>query len=154
MMMFQKRSDRWVSVVMLLIVLASVPAFAEKEHRSVVCAKFSCCAGLIIDSRGCLYSANPQTGNIYCIPPGIEPVLLGRVEGKPTVLAVDRLRILFVATESGVVYQVERTGEIKKAFHVHGTPVGLAVDRDGGLIIAIQNGTILRVRRSGLLSMQ
>lgn len=141
-----------VCVLALFVVVASSLAGASVAAREpgapVVCAHISCSAGLALDSRGNLYTADSQSGHVFCVPPASSPILLAKVPGTPVVLTVDRLRTVFVGTADGAVYLVELDGTVREACRISAQPVGLVVDRDGGLLIATDDGAIVKVSRA------
>lgn len=107
--------------------------------------------GLALDTRGNLYTADSQTGHVYCVPPQSSAVLLAKVPGTPTVLTVDKLRNVFVGTESGEVFLVSLDGLVAEVYRCAARPVGLSVDRDGGLVVATEDGVIRKVERVDFL---
>lgn len=106
--------------------------------------------GLVLDRRGNLYAASRETGDVYCMAMSSSPVLLGRVPGRPTSLALSYVREVFVGTESGVVYGVHTDGLVEPVCKVGSQVSGLAVDRDGNLLIATDDGVIVTVGRDRL----
>lgn len=148
----------FITVVMVTILVvgslagATVTAtdFGERQGNRVVTSGFPETVGLALDSRGNMYTADSRTGYVFVVPPTSSPVLLAKVPGHPAVLAVDRVRNVFVGTESGAVYMVALDGSVAEAYRCSGRPVGLDVDRDGGLVIAVEGGVILRVERGEL----
>ncbi len=90
----------------------------------------------------------PRTCFLPRIPPSTDPILLAKIPGTPTALAVDRLRNVFVGTESGTVFLVALDGGVREVHKLAARPVGLTLDRDGTLIIATETGHIVRVKRA------
>lgn len=140
--------------VMVFVVVAAVigvaSAVSAGQQGAVRAAKFlrvPAMVGLVMDGRGYAYTASRQTGDVFCLPPASEPVLLARLEGTPSVLAADRLRNVFVGTEEGTIYCVSLDGSVTEAYRCSACPVGMAVDRDGGLVVALEGGSIVRVQR-------
>lgn len=107
--------------------------------------------GLALDKRGNLYTADSRNGHVYCVPPGSQPVLLAKVEGRPTALAVDRLRNVFVGTDQGVVFLVSLDGTVQEVYRCCASPVGLEIDRDGGLVLVMETGDVVKVDRTQFL---
>lgn len=146
----QGLSIRSVMVMVILSALmggafAAAPATAGKR---VECAGTSCAVGLVMDRRGNLYVASRKTGCVFCLPPASAPVLLARVPGTPTCLAVDPVLTVFVGTESGVVYGVASDGSVTEACRVGSPARGIVVDRDGGLLVATGHGVVVRFDRA------
>jgi len=142
------------ALVLILTSLAGASATAQSQGGNVLCSGLPCTVGLTIDKRGNLYTAEPSTGHVFCIPPDTSPILLAKVTGRPTAVAVDRLRNVFVGTESGVIYLVTLDGSVSKAHTLGCSPVSIVIDRDGGLIIATNDGQIVTVKRSDLVIQQ
>lgn len=129
------------------LALASITSGAQASDRKILVGVPDT-VGLTQDSRGNLYGASAETGDVFCVPPAAAPVLLARVPGKPTSLCVSRMRTVFVGTESGVVYGVMLDGSVAKVCRVRAQVSGLVVDRDGNLMVATGDGSIVRVARS------
>ncbi|QJB55114.1 hypothetical protein [Pseudodesulfovibrio sp. zrk46] len=129
-----------------MVVLSTNICMAEAQGR-ILGQGLPNTVGLAQDHRGLLYTANKVTGDVFCLPPESDPVLLARVPGVPTSVAVDRLRNVFVGTEAGSVFVVSLDGSVREVYHCCGAPVGLDIDRDGGLLIAMEDGVIVRVDR-------
>lgn len=135
----------------LLIVttaLASAAVQAQERQGNVVCRGVQHPAGLTMDNRCNMYTADRKSGHVFCIPPSENAILLGTVPGTPTSVAVDRLRNVFVGTETGHIFLVALDGSVVEAYRCTSTPVGLDVDRDGGLLVATRDGEIVKVKRS------
>lgn len=134
------------AVVAVPMTLAAVPETAQAgELLRRAGAKDT--VGLVLDRRGNLYSASRRTGDVFCLPPSSSPVLLARVTGTPTCLAVDRVRTVYVGTESGVIFAVTPDGSVTEACRIGSAARGVAVDRDGGLRVATDDGVVVTVRR-------
>lgn len=103
--------------------------------------------GLAVDSRCNLYTASKHTGYVFCIPPSSSPVLIGKVSGTPTAVAVDRLRTVFVSTEGGRIFCISLDGDVREVCRISARPIGLAIDRDGGLVLATDDGELITVGR-------
>lgn len=143
-----------VAIVLVVGTLAGASVTAtdlgERQGNRVVTSGFPETVGLALDSRGNMYTADSRTGYVFVVPPTSSPVLLAKVPGHPAVLAVDRLRNVFVGTEAGAVYMVALDGSIQEAYRCDARLVGLDIDRDGGLVIAMEGGVIMRVERGEL----
>jgi len=145
--------SRTVFILGLAIMVSAVSGLGvaavdarEKDERSTK-VLLPNAVGVALDKRGNLYTADGKSGYVYCVPPDSQPVLLAKVEGKPTALTVDRLRNVFVGTEAGSVFMVSLDGSVSEVFNCCGSPVGLEIDRDGGLIVVMETGVVLRVDR-------
>lgn len=148
--MKNSRVFQWIVLVTVMTFAGAAlaaTAAAQSGHGGVVCSGLPCTVGLTMDLRGNLYTADAKTGYVFCIPPVSDPVLLARVPGIPTALAVDRQRNVFVTTEGGTVYLVALDGSVTATHRCDSRPVGITVDRDGGLVIATEEGMIVKVRR-------
>ncbi|MCJ2164572.1 MULTISPECIES: hypothetical protein [unclassified Pseudodesulfovibrio] len=136
-----------------LTTLSAGPAtsFAEQGgESSVVISGLPDATGLVMDNRGNAYMVGKCCGQVLIVPPGGTPMEYARIEGTPTVLAVNRLRTVFVGTESGAIHAILPDGTVSRV-HACGSPVtGLSLDRDGNLFIAMGNGSIIRIARSDL----
>lgn len=144
-----------VSVCGLVLAGALTEAFASEglhvgSTGRVLCQGMPCTVGLVLDSRGNLYAADRETGCVFCLPPSSHPVLLAKVPGRPSVLAVDRRRTVFVGVESGAIFAVGLDGDVREVWRIAGTFTGLAVDRDGGLVVGTADGRIIKVPRKEL----
>ena len=95
-----------------------------------------------------------HTGYVFCIPPSSRAILLAKVPGTPTSVAVDRQRNVFVGTEGGSVFLVSPDGTVAEAYRCDSRPTGLEIDRDGGLFIATADGKIVKVKRTDFLGAQ
>ncbi|MGL1861694.1 MAG: hypothetical protein OCC46_04125 [Pseudodesulfovibrio sp.] len=124
---------------------------AQPGQEHVLCSGLPGTVGLAMDKRGNLYTAERQTGHIFCVPPTSDPILLAKVPGTPTALTVDKLRNVFVSTMEGTVYLVALDGTVETAYQCQSKLVGLNIDRDGGLVIATEEGQIIKVKRKDLL---
>ena len=133
-----------VARVLVLVALTLVIMSAQAGAQAVL-PGVPGTVGLTQDSRGNLYAANADTGEIYCIPPTASPVFLARVPDIPTSLAVGRLRTIFVGTESGAVYSVTLAGVVTEVCRVKTPVAGVVVDRDGNLMVSTEDGDIVRV---------
>jgi len=130
-------------------ILALTPLSTEVRAADdcVLAAGMPATVGLVQDRRGNLYAADPATGDVYCMPPESAPLLLARVPGKPSSLAVNHMRTVFVGTKSGVVYGILPNGSVGVACRVNSPALGLTVDRDGGLMVATARGQVVRIPR-------
>jgi len=137
--------------IFLIAMSAGASAMAHDKDRSVVSSGLPATVGLAIDARGNYYTAEPGTGYVFCIQQDAQPILLARVPGTPTSLAVDSLRNVFVATQGGVVYAIELDGTVTEACRCGGEPVGLSINRDGDIVVALEAGEIIRIERVGLM---
>lgn len=143
-----------VVAVITLTALVVVTAKAQSNEGEILCSGLSGSAGMVMDSRRNVYTADRATGYVFCLPPGGDPVLYAKVPGTPTALAVDMVRTVFVSTQSGMIYRIARNGRVEEAYLCDASPVGLGVDRDGGLIIMTDDGVVMKVDRNELLSGQ
>ncbi|BDQ38836.1 hypothetical protein SYK_31960 [Pseudodesulfovibrio nedwellii] len=137
----------------LLIMLAGITvAYAQpvKKTTDFACPNRAKPVGLVMDNRSNVYTACGQTGQIFCLPSGGEPIMYAQVEDTPTVLAVDSKQTLYVGTASGRVLAVTRNGSVREAYRCDGRIIGLSVDRDGGLVIGMGNGSVITVERKEL----
>ncbi|QGY38807.1 hypothetical protein GM415_01190 [Pseudodesulfovibrio cashew] len=139
-------------VAMTVMLLAVSNALAAPGGKSapmghVLCRVMPTAVGLVLDKRGNLYTADRDTGCVYCLTPSSGTVLLARVPGEPRVLAVDRLRTVYVGTGEGAVYAVSLAGEVGEVCRFGTGVVGMVVDRDGGLAVVLANGAVMRVDR-------
>lgn len=133
--------------------LAATLATAQ-EREAMLCSGLNETIGLALDSRGNLYTAEKTTGNVYCLPPGDEPVFYARVPGTPTSIAVDRLRNVFVGTKAGPIFLISLDGSVVETYRCASSPMGLDIDRDGDLIVATLKGDVIRVARSDFSLLQ
>ncbi len=138
-------------VMIMLASLAVASAEPGGERGPATLAVVDNPVGLTMDFWANAYTVDRNTGKVFCLPAGSEPVHYATVEGEATTLPVDRERTLFVGTTSGHVLAVKRDGSVFEAYRCPGSVAGLTVDRDGGLLIATDRGTITRLRRSELV---
>lgn len=103
--------------------------------------------GLAVDSRGCTYTADSETGCILCRMPDSDPVILARIDDTPTALSVDWLRTVFVGAASGRIYAVTLDGSVSLVHTCEGAVTGLDLDRDNNLIAALKSGRVVRIKR-------
>jgi len=126
-------------------------AFADdsverQNHDSVsFCPAGLCDAGLVMDRRGTVYTANSQSGEVFAVTPDEGPRLLASIEGRITAIGVDRRRSVCVAVKDGRVFRVTPEGRVHLVYRLDGVPVALNVDRDGGLVVMLGTGSIKRV---------
>ena len=87
------------ATILLITALVPVATQAQGKNEQTISLSMSAMVGLAADSRRNLYTASRTTGYVFCIPPSSKPILLAKVPGTPTSIAVDRLRTVFVGTE-------------------------------------------------------
>ncbi|WP_272700810.1 hypothetical protein [Desulfovibrio sp. Fe33] len=125
-----------------------LPALGGEEGQTI-CSDLPGSAGLVLDGRGNAYTADCAANEVLCVPPNGDPVVYARVEA-PTALAIDRTRMVFVGTASGLIFMIAADGAVKRTYDC-GSPVsGLSFDRDGNLLAATGKGSILRLARKNL----
>jgi len=134
--------------IIVLAGLAVVPASVAESRSPVLRCVMKEPVGLVVDNRANAYTADRETGRIYCLPADGAPLHFATVDGRPTTLAVDRHRTLYVGTASGLIHAVRQDGIVRVAYRCRDHVAGLDVDRDGGLLIATQEGMIIKVARS------
>ena len=137
----------------LLIILAGIAvAYAQpvKNTTGFTCPNRAEPVGLVMDNRSNVYTACGLTGQVFCLPPGGEPIPYAQIKDTPTVLAVDNKRTLYIGTESGRIHAVALDGSVREAYQCDDRIIGLSVNRDGGLIIAMGNGSVITVERKEL----
>lgn len=146
---FVNRTVFVVLAVTLFAIGEIAPITAEaSERQSIICTGLTQTIGLAMDSRGNLYTANRETGRVFCLPPDSNPILYAQVTGTPLSIAVDKLRNVYVGTEEGNIFLIELDGTVCNIYQCHARPVGLDIDRDGDLVIATASGDIFRVART------
>jgi streptogramin lyase len=104
--------------------------------------------GIAIDVRNTVYTAIRETGCVFSIAPSSAPVLLARVKGTPAVIAVDRMRQVYVGTEEGEIFRITPNGGASAVYPLGIRPVGMDIDRDGTLFAATESGTVIRLEQS------
>nr|WP_321512751.1 hypothetical protein [uncultured Pseudodesulfovibrio sp.] len=137
----------------LFLILAGTVGASDQPARNttgIICPNSAEPIGLVMDSRSNVYTACGMTGQIFCLPPGGDPVSYAEVEGTLTALAVDSRRILYIGTESGQIHAITLDGSVHEVHRCTSRIIGLSADRDGGLIIAMGNGTVVTVEREEL----
>jgi outer membrane protein assembly factor BamB len=143
----------YLLVIITLTPLLAGPAasLAEPGGKSdVIISGLTDTTGLVMDNRGNAYTVDKTSGQILYVPPGGAPMEYARIDGTPTVLAVNRLRTVFVGTESGAIHAILPDGTVSRV-HACDSPVsGLSLDRDGNLFIATDKGSIIRIARPDL----
>jgi len=136
-----------ITILIMITGLVTVAAQAQGKTEHVLTSGIPNPTGLAMDNRCNFYTADRNTGYVFCIPPDSDPILLAKVPDTPTAVAVDRLRNVFVGTEGGSVYLVSLDGDVVEAYRCNARPMGLEIDRDGGLVIATDEGEIVKVER-------
>ncbi|MBI9080732.1 MAG: hypothetical protein JEY79_13460 [Pseudodesulfovibrio sp.] len=142
------------TALIMTIAMVAVTAQAQGSVGQILNSANINPVGLAMDNRCNIYTADSSTGNIFCLPPNVSPILLGTVPGTPTALAVDKLRNVFVSTMKGTIYLVSLDGTVASIYRCDSRPMGLEIDRDGGLVIATGKGTIIKVNRKDIVEIQ
>ncbi len=104
--------------------------------------------GIAIDVRNTVYTAIRDTGCVFSTAPSSAPVLLARIKGTPAVIAVDRMRQVYVGTEEGEIVRIAPNGGPSAIYSLGVRPVGMDIDRDGTLFAATESGTVIRLEQA------
>lgn len=143
-----------ITALVMVTAMMTATAQAQGKNEHAIVLRIPAMVGLAVDNRCNLYTASRHTGYVFCIPPLSEPILLAKVPGTPTSIAVDRLCNVFIGTEEGSVFLISQDGTVAEAYRCGERPMGLEIDRDGGLFIATRDGKIIKVKRKDFLGAQ
>lgn len=148
---------RFAGTIILATMMATAATAATTaygESGDIVCAGVPNAVGMVVDNHQNLYMADRTSGSVYLVRRDEMPILIARIPGTPTALAVDTVRTIFVAAEDGTVFRVGLDGAVAEAYHCPLRPVGLGMDRDGALLIATEDGAVRKVDRKTLVLRQ
>lgn len=146
----QGKHHRRLNVFWVIGLIAALAGTAAAQGGRAIPGVTGRPVGLVMDSRAVAYTVDRDTGKVFRLAEGDEPVHYATIEEEPTSIAVDRQRTLFIGTTSGQVLAVRMDGAVRHACRCPAPVSGLAVDRDGGLLVTMDNGALLKVRRRDL----
>ncbi|NJB67936.1 hypothetical protein GGQ74_001576 [Desulfobaculum xiamenense] len=130
----------YISCAALILCMLTAPAHADDDTPILPTA-------IALDAKGVVYMANHDSGQIDCVWADGSRTPLAQGLDRPSAIAVDRLRTVFVGTLSGEVWAITPSGE--RTLAAKGLPAVLAltIDRDGTPLIACHGGTLVRLAK-------
>ncbi len=109
-------------------------------------AYFQGASDMVMDSRGVLYVSDSRTGEVHCVMPDGQKILLAKGLNRPSCLALDRKRNLYVGSPCGAVCRLSPDGSCRQVYFGPNAIASMTFDRDGNLLIVpADEGVVLRI---------
>lgn len=127
-----------IFITSLLAMLAPTigHALQTTEAANVITyARLQGASDMVMDSRGILYVANHRTGEVHCVMPGGEIISLAKGLPRPSCLALDRNRDLYVGSHSGTIHRLAADGSLNQVYFGPEAIRSMLFDRDGNLLV-------------------